>query len=131
MTVRKDSIYHSPVVELTLHKRVDKSLYYLVKVRSAVMPRKKIGILECKQWNQRSEIGVLAGALAEELWDEYTSSGKKIKKPRPESLDPTRVALAGERAYETLIAKLNEMGHSADTMINSIGLVKVRGNGEY
>ena len=84
------------IVEMRVLQRVqDKSLYWEVKVRSAIRPRiKKIGIVEVEHGvNQSIKVGVLAAAMAEELCEQYH-----------DMLDPAVIERAARGLYERTIA---------------------------
>lgn len=85
-------------VEVRYMQRPDKTKFYQVLVRSSVNPTlKKIG--EFEQANARSEkktaqlIGVLAGAMAEELCEQYD-----------DTIDPSNAARAAVEAYTEMMA---------------------------
>lgn len=83
-----------PLVELRLYRRKNGSRYYIVAVRSEKNPvLKKLGMLEHGMYsNERGALGILAGALAEQLCAEYA-----------DTLNPSDAARAAERAYVRLM----------------------------
>lgn len=85
-----------PSVEIRIMRRPNKTLYFEVLVRSNIKPMlKNKGILEFERGiNQRGTVGILAGALAEQLCERYG-----------DTLDPSTVAATAERAYARLMAE--------------------------
>lgn len=83
-------------VEIRIKRRPDKTMYYEVLVSSVVKPGlKNKGILEFSRSNQKKEVAVLAGALAEDFCDKYNDTA-----------DPRDAFLAAERAYDKVMALL-------------------------
>ena len=82
-------------IEVKLMKRVQDGTYYFsVLVPSKVKPRLfKQGIIEFKRSDQSQVIGALAGALAEELCEQYN-----------DTLDPSSCAHSAMDAYVELMA---------------------------
>ncbi|KPJ90657.1 MAG: hypothetical protein AMS18_10285 [Gemmatimonas sp. SG8_17] len=83
-------------VEVRLMKRVQNGSYYFsVLVPSKVKPRLfKQGIVEFERRDQAQVVGALAGALAEELCDQYN-----------DKLDPSSCAHSAMDAYVELMAE--------------------------
>lgn len=85
-------------VKLTLHRRPNKTQYYKVRVYSKVKPNSAFeGIEEWEPEDQAQRIGVLAGALAEELCVRFQ-----------DTIDPSDCAHAGVRAYRRLRAQIEK-----------------------
>lgn len=83
---------NSETLTLSLRQRSDRTLYWDVRVQSAVRPGlRKIGILEFKDAT-RLHVQALAGALAEQLCLQYK-----------DMLDPDQVAAAAGEAYDSWI----------------------------
>jgi hypothetical protein len=84
-------------VTLGLFQRENKTLYWELSVRSEVKPRVlKIGIMEFggNTEKERQQLGVLGGALAEELCEQYN-----------DTLEPSGVARATMEAHKELLAE--------------------------
>ena len=82
-------------VRINARQRADTSIYWEVMVRSGVRPRLlKVGILEFERRDQAEKIMVLAGALAEELCEQYH-----------DTLDPGSVARAARDCYRELLSE--------------------------
>jgi len=84
-----------PGIDLRLMQRQDKTLYFELRVRSRVNPRLKLlGIQEFESGNQAQKIGILAGAMAEELCEGHQ-----------DTLEPSAAARAAMEAYKELMAE--------------------------
>ena len=85
-------------VEVRAMRRKDNSVYLEIFVRSKVRPNlSKKGIVEhgvCTQAKECQGVGVLAGAMAEELCDQHS-----------DTLEPSAVAQAAMDCYEELVAE--------------------------
>lgn len=80
-------------VRINARQRADRSIYWEVMVRSRLMPRLlKVGIIEFEKRDQANKIMVLAGALAEELCEQYK-----------DTLDPGSVARTARDCYRELL----------------------------
>lgn len=101
------------MIELSLKQRPDKTVYYEVKVRSEVKPYLKcVGIVEHKEGdNNIHRVGLLAGALAEQLCEKYD-----------DTLDPGNVYLTCVEFYRQMMSNPqvqpgNELPRDADKYI--------------
>lgn len=85
------------MVEVRMMKRVDDGTYYLevlVSSQTRVRPQlKNKGIVELKDANEQV-VGVLAGALAEQLCDRYN-----------DTVEPSQAAKDAMEAYRELMAE--------------------------
>lgn len=94
-------------------QRPDRSIYLEMEIRSDVRPNLlKRGILEHggnTQAKERQLVGALAGAMAEELCEQYS-----------DTLEPSAVARAAMKCYDELVAENpvlqqgNELHRDAD-----------------
>lgn len=109
-------------VEIRLMQRRNKSLYFEVRVRSEVKPRvKKVGIFEKMEDGKREaqKIAILAGAMAEELCEQYN-----------DTLDPSNVAKAAVEAYREVLLEQKEFlaGYEAPHEMKKKIVVGANGN---
>lgn len=99
-------------VEIKVMQRANKTLYFEVSVTSEAFPRSSfVGIMEQgKEDNEAQAIGILAGAMTEELCERLSDS----------VTDPGRMALAAVECYRELVAENphiflgNELPRDAD-----------------
>ena len=83
-----------PTVQLSLFQRPNNSLYWEVRVRCTLRPVARLGFLEQYKATEQT-VGVLAGALAEELCERYH-----------DTLDPSECDRIAREAYREIIADL-------------------------
>lgn len=83
------------MITLELFQREDNTLYWEVGVRSEVKPTViKIGMLEFGNSNEQQKLGILAGAVAEQLCEEYQ-----------DTVEPSAVAHTAMEVYQELMAE--------------------------